>query len=194
MSWTEGYFDFPASMKKEDMMLEVNQDLYENRGAYEPTPQKYIFLQEEPLPDYEAAKEYLNSKELAHYYRMKNVAVRYYNTEKLKPTKKMEDLKRRIDETYEKLVSYKLDHSVVNFKAEYVGCPSCGSKVAKKYLKTDNRCPVCNSDMSSDTTKKTIKGYQDKIKALEKQLKELERKNTKKGEVYWLISAQLYIG
>lgn len=194
MGWTSGYFDFPASMKKEKMMAEVDECLYQERGAYEPTPQGYLFLQKEPLEDYDAAQEYLDSPEISKYWRRKNVAVQYYETENLKPTKKIEDLKRRIDETTDKAAKYSLAHSVINFKADYVGCPSCGSKLNKKYLNESNKCPLCKTDMSSETTKKTMKGYYDKINMLKKQLKEEEKKNAKKGEIRWLISAQLYLG
>ena len=88
---------------------------------------------------------------------------------------------------YEK---YGQKHSVLTFKAAYVSCPKCMSKLNKEYLKND-KCPVCRSDMRSDTTKATLERYQKKIASLKKEYE--EQKKIPKNKKYVLFYEE-YIG
>lgn len=194
MGWTEGYFNFPGKESKETIMKEVNESLYQERGSYEPRPQKYLFLTKEPFENEKAAKEYLDSAEMSKYWRNTNVAVQYYDTVEGKITKKMEDLERRIKETEDKTVKYASEHAVSKFKADFIGCPECKSKIAKRFISSSDRCPLCHADLRSETTIKTMNGYYTKIKQLQKQLAEEKKKTEKKGTICWLVYAQLYLG
>jgi len=84
---------------------------------------------------------------------------------KLKGATKYKSLWVRISETQAKKIAYAKEHSVKNFKAKLVACPNCESKINKKFVKYD-RCPVCNNDLRSKTTINTLRGYEDKIRAL----------------------------
>jgi hypothetical protein len=86
-------------------------------------------------------------------------------TNKLKGATKFKSLWIRISETQTKKLAYAKEHSVRNFKAKLVACPSCESKVNKKFVKYD-KCPVCDKDLRSKTTINTLRGYEDKIIAL----------------------------
>ena len=194
MSWAEGYYDYPESEDKETIMCEIDESLENERGRFDPVFQRYVFSNREPFESREEALKYLHSDEGMEYYRSKNFGVRYYSTQNKKKTKKMQDLEQRISATEEKMAKYIAEHSISTFKAEFIGCPECKSKIAKKFIPNTNKCPLCGTDLRSETTIKTLSGYRQKIKELNKLLEAEIKKNQKKGEVYWLISAQLYVG
>ena len=54
----------------------------------------------------------------------------------------------KVNDSEEKLTKYVQEKSVRNFQSKTVGCRSCGSSLAKEYLK-DDICPVCGQDLRS---------------------------------------------
>ena len=113
--------------------------------------------------------------------------------------KKTKDLERRIVETRKKSQEYIANHRVADQKAAFIGCPDCKSKIAKMYfegLKKQSvymidRCPVCHTSMLSETAKKTLKGYDDKIKTLEKEL-EVEKKRLSNKPTHYLAMCGIH--
>lgn len=194
MSWTGGLFVFPEKTSKENMMIEIIDQLDENRGKREPVHLPIVLLDHEVFKSYEEAEEYLDSDELTRMYsRRKNYGVRFLSYDNVKPSKKVEELRRRIDETYVKSVEYGKMHSVKNFKSTYVGCPKCGSRL-KADLVFGDRCPLCHTDLRSETTLKTLARYKEKINELKKRELEEVKKAEAKADVCWLIHADAYIG
>lgn len=193
MGWTGGTHIFPVKISKNTIKSEIYESHYQERGAMEPVFLDFKWMENKVCDNYEDAKEYINSLNL---YRKFNVAVKFKNplTEP-KETSSMKTLLRRIAETEEKLIQYEKNHSVTTFKAEYIGCPDCGSKLKRELLKTD-KCPLCGTDMRSKTTTETLSGYRIKIKELKKQYnteykKALEKVKT---EICWLVEAETYLG
>ena len=91
---------------------------------------------------------------------------------------KLDTLEKRLDAEKAKLEEYKKAHSVITFKAEFVGCPGCKSKLAKKQLmkiKEPNRCPLCESDLRGKTTLETINRYEKNIGTIKKDIHEEEK-------------------
>ena len=105
------------------------------------------------------------------------------------PSKAMQDLDRRIQETQKKKRDFYNSHLPNRVKAEFVGCPECKSKIAKIHLKT-HYCPVCRKSMLPKSTKERLQGYDAKVKDLEAKYKDLERKQ--KGEVFWLVKLEFH--
>lgn len=119
------------------------------------------------------------------------VAVKYLQyPNNLEPSKKMISLKERFDAELDKQEEYAKKHSVKTFKASYVGCPKCGSKLNKDLLKSE-KCPLCNTDLRSKTTLETLAKYTANANYLQKQYKEEEKKNQekyiKKAVEKWLV-------
>ena len=108
-------------------------------------------------------------------------------------SKGIKELKRRIDLECEKKIRYGLDNNVKAQKADYIGCRKCGSKINKTYIQA-NRCPVCDFDLRSDTFKKRMAGYQEKIDKLTKELNEEKKKNAAKAPVKYLVMYEEYVG
>ncbi len=118
-------------------------------------------------------------------------AVRFYSYYNAKTTKKMDDIRRRIGETSEKLAKYTKEHSVQKQKAEFIGCSECGSKLARNRLRGEI-CPVCGTDLRSKTTLETIKGYEDKIKSLWEKIEEEKKKQKNIRETLWLVKYEYH--
>lgn len=110
---------------------------------------------------------------------------------------KVKALQKRIDETRSKYDKYINEHRVGDFKSAFIGCPECLSKINKKYfikLKETtqlDKCPVCHASMMSETMKKTLDGYKEKIKALEKE-QEAEKKKNLKSPTHYMIIAGIH--
>jgi hypothetical protein len=142
--------------------------------------------------NYEDALEYIRSHDRGWYDQL---AVKYYDYPKLEPTKTMITLQERLKAEREKRVSYAAAHAVSTFKAEYIGCPECGSKLKRTLLK-GNSCPLCHAEMRSKTTMETLQRYDANCEELSKKIKEEERKMQEKmrkqAKVVWLIKTEYH--
>lgn len=195
MSWAGGNFDFSLNTSERDMQKEIEKVLGRERGYHEPAFLTMLLLKSEPAVDgYEAAEKRL-SELYPKYGRKYNYGIKYIDHSADKHSKKFTDLQKRISELDAKSAAYAEEHSVLKFKAEFVGCPSCKSKLSRVHLKSD-KCPLCRTDMRSDTTLSTLDRYAQRIKDLKKQLDAETKKDMEKnkGEVRWLISAEAYLG
>lgn len=119
--------------------------------------------------------------------------VAFRDIDSVKESKQLMELKRKIDTEREKEIRYGLDNNVKDQKADYIGCRKCGSKINKSYIQA-NRCPVCDFDLRSDTFKKRMAGYQEKIDKLMKELNEEKKKNAAKAPVKYLVMYEEYVG
>lgn len=142
--------------------------------------------------NYEDALEYIRSHDRGWYDQL---AVKYYDYPKLEPTKTMITLQERLKAEREKRVAYAAAHAVSTFKAEYIGCPECGSKL-KRTLLRGNSCPLCHAEMRSKTTMETLQRYDANCEELSKKIKEEERKMQEKmrkqAKVVWLIKTEYH--
>jgi hypothetical protein len=190
MSWTGGTFYFPEKTKISQMEADIYECLYQNRGAMEPKSLPLKFLEQIPIQaSQEDADEKLNAL-YTKYGREYDYAVRYYDTGK--ESKKEQDLQRRITELESKYKKYVALHSIHTLKADYIGCPNCGSRLRKDLLKGES-CPLCRYDLRSKTTKETLDNYISKMGELEKQLRAEKTKNHSKN-VCWAVHAEMYVG
>jgi len=72
-------------------------------------------------------------------------------------TKQINSLNKSISTNQIKLSALYVDikDRILNQKSTYKGCPSCGSKVNKKFFKS-HRCPVCCEEILTETDSKRI--------------------------------------
>lgn len=98
----------------------------------------------------------------------------YCCTYNFKRSGKYVTLSERLVSEKAKLEEYTKQHSVKRFKADYIGCPMCGSKLAKGFIRSE-ACPLCGTELRSKTTLDTIRRYVDNIRKLEKEIKEEEK-------------------
>jgi transcription initiation factor IIE alpha subunit len=102
-------------------------------------------------------------------------------------------LKEKIRETYKQYNTLNREVVVKSFKAQYVACKGCGSKLHKEHLNS-NLCPLCRTDMRSETTQNKIKALYQKWQDLQVELrKEEETLATQKGVKKWLVKFEYHI-
>lgn len=139
-----------------------------------------------PLANRDEAEAFIRAKDNGWY---DDHAVRYYDYSGAKVTKKIGELQTKARELAEKRAAYEKEHSVRTFKAALISCHKCGSKLAREYLKSD-RCPLCYTDLRSDTTLETLKKYEERKKEVLEQIEKEKQKQT--GEVRWLIKYEYH--
>lgn len=138
-------------------------------------------LYDNVFDSYNRAESFLNGKMRSGGL----VACKY-----LKPTgmdKKYLERERRLK--YE-MEEYEKKHAICNYsKTLKKHCPHCSSDVNVKYFEKDN-CPVCGADLRSETVKKTLKRYEERIA----KAKELYIKSKKKDVLCWMFVFEAYAG
>lgn len=139
---------------------------------------------------YEDAVDYIEDQLCHRRYDDHGVLFRDYS--KVKPTKAMENLKEQMKAARDKKEDFIRSHQPNRVKAEFIGCPHCGSKIAKKYL-NGVRCPVCRADMRPKSTLERIDGYDKKIRDLEKRYKEAEKKMASKAALKWCVKLEFHV-
>lgn len=186
MSHNVGYFEQPENVSR-DYVLDLICEIAEENGDGYNGPMHW-HLEIPPQESRTAAEEKIKQLDNGWY---DDHAVRFYDYSEAKPTKRIEELKSRIAETREKMRQYASDHSVLKFKAEFIGCAGCGAKLPRKLLHSDY-CPVCRHDMRSDTTLKKLEEYGKKIEQLADQIEEEKKKQPKAKKVMWLIKYEYH--
>jgi len=98
-----------------------------------------------------------------------------------KDTAKMKDYRSKLIATKQKKDEFEKQHSVKLQKATFIGCSSCGSKLNREKLHGE-KCPLCQTDLRSETTLKRIESFKQRIKEYENKIqteKEKEHYNIK---------------
>lgn len=141
-----------------------------------------------PLKNRDEAEKWIREHDKGWY---DDHAVRYYDYSDAKETKKMTNLKEKGADLVKRLEEFEKEHSVRKHKAEYIGCANCGSKVAKKYLRSE-WCPVCRSDLRSEGVLKKIKEYNDRIAQARDDYRAEEEKQTSRAKIKWLVKFEYH--
>lgn len=183
------FWDFPVTTNKKDIEEKINayvaaEDWQEGASGL-PAPIKW--LDEVHGTRSEALKAI--EQRCTHDY--DEFAVQYYEKPAdYKPTQAYTNLQERLSIAHKRHYDLSTNPHFSNIKAEFVGCPSCGSKIARKYLK-GNFCPVCHTDMRPVSTMDCIKRAAEKVDQLEKQMVAAERKEAQryksKANLRWLV-------
>ena len=153
-------------------------------------------ISEKVFDCYEDANDYLDT---FYWERKYNpvVAFRDVDLKNIKKTKKIENLELRKEKEKGKLLDYYQKTNVKNFKAKLITCPKCESKINKDYI-NNCICPLCKTDLRSETTKKTIARYEKNIEDLSKEIKvenkKLINKVKNKSPIKYLLLFEEYCG
>lgn len=180
------HFTFPVKTKRQEIIEECAE--YANRnGDYANQIEGIRFKENMTYDCYEDAEKAIENMDNGWY---DNIAVKYKEVFHMKSAK-IKDLVRRIDETEKKKDAYAKAHDISTFKSQFIGCKKCGSKLSKDHLR-GHLCPLCRNDLRSDTTINTLKGYEDKIKSLDKQILEEKKKQKDKAPEMWLVKIEYH--
>ena len=183
MSHNIGYIDVKENADRKKVMRRIQEEADRYGDGYPGGVKWHDAVS--PLKDRESAKRWIDEHDNGWY---DDHAVRYYDCSANK-SKKTEEIEANIKKMWDKICAYEKAHAVQTFKAEYISCPKCGSKLKRELLRTQ-RCPVCGSDLRSKTTIDTLAGYRAKHEDLQKKL--ADEKAKQKGPVMWLVKYEYH--
>lgn len=164
----------------------VEQETWGEGGHGLNQPIRFI---DKVMSDYDSAKQFLKDNDRGWYDQL---AVKFKDIPRDKTTKKLEELKQKRKELWKVFSENSNKVNATEFKAEFIGCKHCNSKINKVYIKS-NYCPVCNADMRSETTLKKIQATKIKLNNLDADIKEEERKLAEKhGDIKWLVKYEYH--
>lgn len=138
---------------------------------------------------YDDAEEYIEKHDDGWYDQL---AVKYRST--VKPTTKgYQNLIEKRKNIYKALQEKqnKIHYSSENTKSEYIGCKHCGSRIATKYIHS-NSCPVCGTELRPVTTLNAIEASKKSLEEIDKKIKEIEIKASKKAKIKWLVKIEFH--
>lgn len=155
-------------------------------------PGQIRWIENEILGSEEEAKAYINEHDNGWY---DQIAVRFKEI-KIVKSKKYEELSKKLTELRTEYGNRNSVCYATTVKSEFVGCKSCGSKLASKYIQNTNKCPLCKSDLRSPTTLSSLERLNERIKVIEKLLREekqrLEKKQEKSAVIKWLVKIEYH--
>lgn len=191
MSWIRVALEFDAKASSSYIRAELHD------AAKDDVPRRldvrinpFRRFDEKVFASREDAYAFVSGKDTRDY----TYVVPFYSSEGIKETAKLKGLRARLAAAQTKKDDYERAHSVLSFKAEYVGCPNCASKLRKKFLSGD-KCPVCRADMRSETTLNTLKRYSENIRKLNGEIRAEEDKLAAQvKKVQLLAVADVYVG
>ena len=184
------YYSYAASSDTRKIAAEMNEHVqnatWREGGHGLDSPIRFI---DRTMADYEEAMEFIKNNDKGWYDQL---AVKYRSIPQGKTSKKIEDLKAKLSAARQEHYALNSEIAAKSFKADYVGCRHCGSKINRTYIKS-NFCPVCHGDMRSDTTQKKLQTLAAKIKKLEQDLREAEKAFAAKySEIFWLVKIEYH--
>ena len=171
-----------------DICEEVAHEDWEEGGNYPGNLHLSSHWHEDKVYDseedaYEAIKRFDNGWYDDH-------AVLFRDTSNLENAK-TKKLSEQIAAAKQKKDEYIGANHVTSRKSVFVGCPHCGSTLSREHLRSD-KCPLCRTDLRSETVRNRIKGYDDKVKELRKKLAVEKKKLADKAPVKWLVKYEYH--
>lgn len=184
------YYTYPVNTSKEKIESELQEyaqkATWQEGGGGLHSPIRFV---DRIMANYDEAKEFLENNDRGFYDQL---AVKFKQIPKGKTTKKIDNLKAKLSSVRQERYTLNSVVAAQSFKADYVGCRHCGSKINRAYIKS-NFCPICRGDMRSDTTQKKLKALSDKIEKLEEELQKEERAlATKTSDIFWLVKIEYH--
>lgn len=170
---------------RKNVVLDIQEYAKENGDGYH----SHIVWHDNmrPFDTEEDAKKYLEDT----YKEYSDHAVPFLDYSDVKKRASAEKIEAQIQKLHEDKKAWADTHSVKTFKAQYVGCPDCGSKLSREHLKSE-KCPLCHTDLRSKTTLEKLEWYDEKIKLAKKLLVEEIKKQKDKATVKWLIKFEFH--
>lgn len=180
------YITVDEKANRKSVMADIAEHAREDGDGYSSKMTWHDEVQ--PFDTEEEAEEFIKRRDNGWY---DDHAVRFLDYSNAKPTAKMEEYKKKVSELIEAERAYRAAHSVHTFKAKYIGCPKCESKLNKDFFRGDN-CPLCRTDLRSNTTLDKLKWYADKIEEYHKRVEAEKRKQKNRAVVKWLVKYEYH--
>lgn len=137
---------------------------------------------------YDEAEAYIKRIDRYDY---DGIAVKFLDFTGVADSKKITEYREKIAELARKKTEYIKAHSVHHQKAAYIGCPYCGSKLSKEWLRGEH-CPLCSKDLRADSTLERIASFTKRISEIDKKISQERLKQKKKAKVTWLVKFEYH--
>jgi hypothetical protein len=186
MSHNICYLDVKENAKRDDVMYEIEYHADREGDGYSSRVKWHDEIS--PCESREEAYKRICDLDNGWY---DDHAVRYKKYDRAKKTKKIEEYEKKVAELIEGKKIYAREHSIQSFQATHVGCKHCGSKLYKKLIRTEC-CPLCHTDLRSETTLKKLQWYDDKRAEYENRIAAEEKKQKRGYEIYWLVKYEFH--
>jgi len=202
-SYSYGKTENQQKENKQMIGYEADQWSIHNSDYHQQLSSRIDFNSNRVFESYDEAREYLENHSGFYY----QGAVLFKSYEK-KSNSKSDKIKKKMGENHEKRMAmynamkeYVAKNDVKNRKSVYVGCPKCGSKLHKDYIRLGSKsqnCPLCGENLFSDTVKARIEKYETDLKNMGKQFKELQKQlaeaeKTGKFDLKWCVKVECHV-
>lgn len=186
--------DYIVVNKKKDILPAAEDFAFYNVDRHENPSGRYDnvldILDLKIYPDYETA--YRKAEEIERERGSYNdFAIPFYSEVKQEPTKQMLNLVKRLEKLQVDKAEYAGKHSVKTLSSKLITCKHCESRVAKDFLRRES-CPVCGKDLRSQYILNRLKKYDEDYRKLSRELRDIEKKRSKKGPVKWLVKVEVH--
>lgn len=181
-----GYISEPENVKRDWVLSKIVEEACRDGDGYS-GPLKWhdeIPVQE----NRDAAEAKIKQLDKGWY---DDHAVRYYDYSSAKPTAKMDEIRQRIAKINDQKMKFVEKTSVKKFKADYIGCRECGSKLRRNKLRSEH-CPLCGKDLRANSTIEKIKDYDKKINDGWESFEAEKKKQKSARKVMWLIKYEYH--
>lgn len=188
------YAEYPENVNRKKVQADWDnyvrhEDWQEGANSL---PGQIRWIENEILGSEEEARAYINEHDNGWY---DQIAVRFKEIKVIK-SKKYQELSEKLMELRKDFNKRNSVYYATTVKSEFVGCKFCGSKLASKYIQNTNKCPLCKSDLRSPTTLSSLERLSERIKEVEKLLREEKQKLNKKLEnnttIKWLVKIEYH--
>lgn len=119
-------------------------------------------------------------------------AISFHDGSYVSPSNKLKNIQERITKNDQARSNYIFNTKIQNHKSKSITCSCCGSRLTLSYVK-GQKCPVCNTDLRSQSVLKRIKKFDETGKTLHELERKEEMKLSKKGPIKWLVKVEAYV-
>lgn len=156
-------------------------------------PDRIEFSPRPPFETESDAREWLEETGRNGFYY--SGGVRFVDPSGIPATKKVEAARDRAARLRREVAETEAHPHFEGRAAALIGCRTCGSKIARDYLK-GNRCPACRADMRPKSVLDALAAKRARLAEAEKAEREAERdfarSVAKKAPVKWLVRIEYH--
>ena len=188
-------FDVFSTKKSKDEIYSIVNAVAIKDGDYHSGLDKAIrWYDSKCFNSYEEAEAFISREDNGWYDQL---AVKFKKNKNFKPSKTLAKLKERVLAEQKKYNDLLYKPHFENHSSALITCKNCTSKLATKFIKRINHCPVCSSDLRPISTLERIRNMKDKVDELYTQISEKEKaerlKGIDKAETYWLVKTEYHV-
>ena len=180
------YFVYNENEDRRKIMDEIQEYARGHGDGYS----SYVIWHENtpPCDSYDDAKRFIDELDKGNY---DDHAVRYHDYRDIPDTPRIKKLQDYIRNLRQAKAEWNQSHSVRNFKAQYIGCPKCGSKLSREHLRGEH-CPLCSTELRAAYVLEKMDWYDQKINTCYNAIQEERKKQKKQAKVMWLVKFEFH--